>query len=82
MSDLNILGHALVEAGKAISAQSQSLPSPPRAPPYAGVEALSPKFESMNRKLAAVEATLSKQPEAIARVKQADLVFYLLFHSC
>jgi hypothetical protein len=70
MTDAAMLGRALIEAGKAISAQaantslskgSSTTPDPAKA--------LLPKVDLMNKKLSAVEDHLSSAPLAITEVR-------------
>lgn len=65
MTDVGMLGRVLIEAGKAISAQSNNMPSKATIDP---AHALLPKVDLMNRKLGEVEGLLAAQPIAIAQV--------------
>jgi len=67
MTDAGTLGRALIEAGKAISAQAvnASLSKGGMADP---AQALLPKVDLMNKKLSAVEDRLSSAPLAITEV--------------
>lgn len=65
MTDIGTLGRVLIEAGKAISAQSNNMPSKASIDP---AHALLPKVDLMNRKLGEVEGLLAAQPAAIAQV--------------
>lgn len=72
MADAGALGRALIEAGKAISAQAANTPLPKGGVPDPA-QALLPKIDLANKKLSAIESHLSSAPHSSAEV---DLVSF------
>lgn len=68
MADAVTLGRALIEAGKAISAQAPNTSLSKGGTPDPA-QALLPKVDLMNKKLSAVEDRLSSAPLAITEVR-------------
>jgi len=68
MTDADTLGRALIEAGKAISAQAVNTSLSKGGTAADPAQALLPKVDLMNKKLSAVEDRLSSAPLAITEV--------------